>query len=56
MAFFPDYSKEAAMNNFRVWLKTNPRLQQLVDRRIHTFTPAQVKMICIEVGKPYEYE
>jgi len=56
MAFFPDYSKETAMNNLRTWLRTNPRLRHLINRNIHSYTPKQVKNICIEVGKPYEYE
>jgi len=56
MAFFPNCDKATAMNGLRSWFRANPRLKHLINRRIHVFTPTQVKQICIEVGKPYEYE
>jgi hypothetical protein len=49
-------SQETAMSKFREWLRINPRLQHLISRSSHTYTPKQVRLIVGEVGEPFDTE
>lgn len=53
MLYYQGDSKENALYKFRIELKRNPRLYHWVDKRIHRFTPRQVKVIVEELGEPY---
>lgn len=56
MMYFPNLTQETAMSKFREWLRINPRLQHLISRSSHTYTPKQVRLIVGEVGEPFDTE
>ena len=54
MLYFPYLSGDVALKKFKVWLKVNPRLRQLLKIKGQTYTPKQVRQIVGEVGEPFE--
>ena len=53
MLYFPEYTKDSAMNKFRYWLRINPRLRHLIGRGGYSYTPKQVRLIAEELGEPF---
>ena len=54
MLYYPNSSKEAAMESFRHELQINPRLKHLISRQRHVYWPKQVELIIEELGEPSE--
>jgi len=53
MLYFPRLSKRAAAQKLRTWVKTNPRLNDMIDPRSHDLKPNQVQAIVDECGEPF---
>ena len=53
MMYFPKLSKRAAAQKLRTWVKTNPRLNDMIDPRSHDLKPNQVQAIVDECGEPF---
>ena len=56
MMYYPNSTKEAAMESFRHELQINPRLRHLISRNRHVYWPKHVRMITAELGEPSEYQ
>ena len=50
--YHPKVTTETAMKRMRNWFRVNPRLRYLIDKKIHSYTPKQVRQIVEEVGEP----
>ena len=55
MMYYPNSTKEAAMESFRHELQINPRLRHLISRNRHVYWPKHVRLIVDELGEPSEY-
>ena len=55
MLYYPNSTKEAAMESFRHELQINPRLRHLINRNRHVYWPKHVQLIVDELGEPSEY-
>ena len=56
MLYFPIHSQRAAMRLFTRWLKVNPKLRTIPNRKKYFYTPKEVRMILEEIGEPYDTE
>ena len=51
-AYCPELSPDAAYRKLTRWMRQNPRLRDMVSRRMRAFTPAEVRKIVEELGEP----
>ena len=57
MLYFPNASSKAnALRSFNRWLRINQRLRFLINKRVNSYTPRQVRLILKIIGEPFDNE